>query len=230
MSLDLKSLFVDRSTMAPRLWSNQVLRAIGPAFSGEIINVSGWDDRDKEGRHYRDYFPHATSYYISNYAGERGLGDAASVSDFALDLEAELDPALAGRFDVVYNHTTLEHVFDLFQAFRNLCRMSRDAVVVVVPFAQKMHYSSSWGDYWRFTPQALRRLFDKNGMTVVYEMANEGWNSASYVLAVGTRTPERWRDRLPAHQPIEHLANWIGYNPVHKVVRRMAFARRRFRL
>jgi hypothetical protein len=228
MKLEHVSLFQDRSSMGPRLWSNQVLRTIGPAFTGDVINVSGWDDRDKEQRHYRDYFSKASGYFISNYPGERGMSDSAANTDFGIDLEAPPDPALVGRFDTVFNHTTLEHVFDTFTAFRTLCAMSRDAVIVVVPFAQKMHYSPSWGDYWRFTPQALRRLFERNDMKVVYEVANQGWNSASYLISVGVRRPDEWAGRLPAHQPIASLGDWIGRNPFNRVVRSVTNARRRF--
>ena len=42
----------------PRQWSNDVLRSLVPYLreSTRVVNVSGWEDRDKEGGHYRDYF------------------------------------------------------------------------------------------------------------------------------------------------------------------------------
>jgi hypothetical protein len=203
-------LFEDRSSRLPRLWSNKVLRQIAPVFRGEVINVSGWNDRDKQGRRYRDYFSGASRYYVSNHGGERGLEDAAGFTDFAIDLEAPVPAELQARFDVVFNHTTLEHVFDMFTAFRNLCAMSRDVVILVLPFAQKMHWTGSFGDYWRFSPQGVRRLFTSAGLTPIYEAANDDRNAALYVIGVGARHPERWRDQLPPYAEVQELGEWLG--------------------
>ena len=209
----------ERSWRLPRRWSNQVLSKIGPVFSGEVINVSGWRDADKGGERYRSYFPNASHYYVSNFHGERGTTDDGGTTDFELDLEQALPPALVGRFDVVFNHTVLEHVFDIFTAFANLCAMSRDAVIVVVPFAQRLHHGASVGDYWRVSAQALARLFDRNAMKLVFEAANHHRNAGNYVVGVGVRDPARWQGRLPAHAPIAELAHWIGQTRLRELVR-----------
>ena len=117
---------------------------------GAVVNVSGSDDRDKEGGHYRDYFSDASSYTITNHAGVKGATGCAD--EIPLDLSEPLDRQLIGRFHVVFNHTTLEYLYEARAVFRNLCDLSRDVVVVVVPFAQVTHWSESYGDYWRFTP------------------------------------------------------------------------------
>lgn len=209
-------LFIERASRRPRMWSNQILRRICKEFTGEIINVSGWRDQDKEGNYYKSYFPKASAYYISNFTGSSGLDDSEDITDFELDLEAPLIENLMDRFDVVFNHTTLEHVFDVGQAFKNLCSMSRDIVIIVVPFAQKMHFSDSYGDYWRFTPMTLRRLFANNGLSIVFETANRNVNSGIYLLSVGSRHPERWKTRLPTYNEINSLGEWIGWNPMRK--------------
>lgn len=46
-------LFIQRSFRLPRQWSNQTLRTVGGIFTGEVINVSGWQDQDKEGHRYK---------------------------------------------------------------------------------------------------------------------------------------------------------------------------------
>jgi hypothetical protein len=217
----VSALLQERAARLPRIWSNSVLAKIAPHFAGEVINVSGWKDSDKDGRHYRDYFSSASRYYLSNYAGHSGLADAADITDFAIDLEAPLAPELNQRFDVVFNHTALEHIFDTHAAFANLCAMSRDAVVLVVPFAQKMHYTESFGDYWRFTPQAMRKLFERQGMSVVFEGANNTFNASVYLIAVGVRDPVSWLGKLPPYQPLTQLAQWIGKNPVRSLAHRM---------
>ncbi len=214
-------LLIDRQSRLPRLWSNSVLRQIAPLFSGDAINVSGWDDRDKEGGRYRDYFISVDRYHVSNHAGERGLEDDGGVTDFAIDLEGPLADELVGRFDVVYNHTTLEHILNVSTAIDNLCRMTRDAVIVVVPFAQHLHYNESWGDYWRFTPMALRRLFEQNGLQVVFEAASPAPKAGVYLLLVASRAPEKWRGKFPAWEPVERLGDWIGDTFLRRVRRRL---------
>ena len=127
-----------RRFRAARIWSNQVLRKIAPQFDGDVINVSGWHDEDKEDGRYRDYFINARSYAVTNYGGYRGnIADG----DLSLDLEANLTPDMLACADVIYNHTTLEHVFDVLKAVSNLCEMTRDVVIVVVPAFQEEHAS-----------------------------------------------------------------------------------------
>jgi hypothetical protein len=201
---------MNRSFRLPRLWSNAVLAEIAPLFDGSVINVSGWDDRDKAGGRYRDYFRRASSYSISNHVGERGLAEWAGGTDLQIDLETTLDSDLVGRFDVVFNHTALEHIYDLNTAFANLCRLSSDVVIVVVPFAQELHCTASYGDYWRFTPMSLRRLFDQNHLTVVFEAASRHRNAGIYLLIAASRHPQRWNGKFPDWQPVEVLGQWIG--------------------
>lgn len=218
---------IDRRFRLPRLWSNRVLRQIGPAFSGEVANVSGWIDSDKDGGRYRDYFPSAAAYYLTNHAGARGTDDAAEITDFRLDLTGELPPELEGRFDVVLSHTVLEHIFEAEKAFANLCRMAREAVIVVVPFAQEVHFTDSYGDYWRYTPMGLRRLFEKNGFTAVYEAASPEPEAGVYLLSVGVRRPEAWAGKLPAYTPLgTEVGRWIG-RPSRGLLQRLSSAVRR---
>lgn len=189
-----------RRFRAPRLWSNRVLREIAPLFQGDVINVSGWRDDDKEGGKYRDYFTNARSYALTNYGGFRGgLSDA----DIPLNLEADLPAELHGCADVIFNHTTLEHVFDVFKAVSNLCSMSRDLVIVVVPAFQEEHTSESYGDYWRFMSGGVRKLFAVNGFTTIYLVSSPHRNSAIYHLCVASRAPERWAGRLPV--PVDQV-------------------------
>ena len=192
----------------PRTWSNQVLAKIAPLFEGEVVNVSAWKDEDKQGGHYREYFTSAKSYTITNFKGDRGL--AGRDDEIFLDLSQKLPTDLEGRFDVVFNHTTLEHIFDFFTAFENLCRLSRDVVIVVVPFAQITHDAPSFEDFWRFTPSGMRRLFEKNGLKMIFEAANPQENASVYLLMAGSRQPEKWFTKLPRYQPVYHTANWLG--------------------
>lgn len=201
-------MLTDRKYILARHWSNRELRRLAPLFTGAVVNVSGWDDRDKQGSHYAKYFSGATSYQRTNYNGFRGF--QGEPGEIALDLTAPLADELKGRFDVVYNHTTLEHIFEVDTAFANLCALTRDVVIVVVPFSQVQHESESYGDYWRFTPSCMRKLFEKNGLTVVYESESPDKDAAIYLLYIAARHPERHVKVLPRHKPIKLAGTWIG--------------------
>lgn len=185
--------FVDRIHRLPRIWSNRELAQYAHLFAGDIANVSGWKDIDKEGRHYRDYFVNAASYTITNYKAE-ARGFQGGEGEIFLDLSAELPPELVGRFDVAFNHTTLEHIYEAHAAFANLCRMTKDIVIVVLPFLQQYH--TDYGDYWRFSPLAVKRLCEDNGLEVVYQSFNSHRMSSVYVFTIATKQPERWRGRF----------------------------------
>jgi len=177
----------------PREWSNRELRRFGPIFGGEVVNVSGWKDEDKQGGVYRDYFPSAASYAITNF--ERGYGYQGRPGEILLDLTAKLPEALARRFDVVFNHTTLEHIYDTDLAFENLCEMSRDVVILVVPFLQPVHEGEdgAYSDFWRFSPAAVRKMFEERGLTPLYVSCNDDLLASVYVFGIAAREPERWR-------------------------------------
>lgn len=174
---------------AARRWSNSELARIGDLFDSPVVNVSAWADSDKEGRNYKDYFPPGTDYFISNFGTSQGQLQGRN-DEFYLDLEADLPSEQVGRFATVFNHTTLEHIWDFRKAFANMCAMSSDAVIIVVPWLQPLH--SDYGDYWRFSPQAVVRLFEEQSMRVVHLDWNRDPRQSVYVLAVGVRDPERW--------------------------------------
>lgn len=196
-----------------RTWSNVQLRRIAALVSGDIVNVSAGEDVDKQGSHYADYFSGADSYSLTNYKSGSFRGFQSRENEYQLDLTESLPEELRQRFDVALNHTTLEHVFDVTTAFANLCAMSRDLVIVVVPFCQQQHEEPDYGDYWRFTPSCLEKLFELNDMEVVYEAANNDFNVASYLISVGSKHPQRWYGVMPESEPIYPAASWVGDSP-----------------
>lgn len=183
------------SLINPRAFSNAMLRTYAKYFSGAIINVSGWDDRDNEGSFYRDYFPHRDQYVVSNFAiPDKGFGSlkGSEIKEIELDLESPLQQHLARAFDVVFNHTTLEHILEVDTAFANLCAMSRDAVIIIVPLVQQIHIASSFGDYWRPTALAILKLFKKNGFTPLVIATNDQPFSPVYCFAIAVRDPKKY--------------------------------------
>lgn len=193
--LGLRRSYQRQAFTLARRWSNAELRRIGPLFSGRVVNVSAWEDRDKEGGHYRDYFSKATSYARTNYGTSQGVLQGAADEVF-LDLTEPAPEPLRGGFEVVFNHTTLEHVFEVRRAFSTLCALSSDVVIVVVPWLQPLH--ADYGDFWRISPQALVRLFEAEGLTPLSIRWNADPAASVYVLGVASRHPERWRAHFPA--------------------------------
>ena len=190
---DIKYIFQDRGA---RVWSNQELKKFVHLFAGDIVNVSGWDDRDKEGNKYADYFANKGSYTITNYKGEKGLSSLDN--EVYLDLEKQLPQNLERKFDVVLNHTTLEHVFDIFTAFKNLCLMSKDIVIVTLPFIEAVHViPGSFSDYWRPTHLAIEKLFKKNGFQIIHGSSRK--IPPVYHFFIATRQPEKWSGKFPVY-------------------------------
>ena len=186
-------LFIDKKFRSARIWSNLELKKFSKSLKGKIINVSAWKDMDKEGSYYKEYFPLADEYFITNWKSDaKGLqGDLNN--EFFLNLECKNIPdELIRKFEVVFNHTTLEHVFEVNSAFKNLCSLSREVVIIVVPFMQEQHIDKGFDDYWRFTPQVIKKLFEKNDFNLEYINFNDQKKSSIYIFAVGVRKKDNF--------------------------------------
>ena len=182
---------MDKKYRIPRVWSNLELKKFAHLGYGRVANVSGWKDIDKQGRKYSQYFVNASDYWITNYKSEAKGFQGGQDNELFLDLTGSL-PSDFPRFDVVFNHTVLEHIFEVQTAFRNLCELSNDLLIVVVPFLQEQH--ADYGDYWRFTPLTIDKLFEKNNFHTLYINANDHTDASIYVFAIGSRHPDRWQE------------------------------------
>lgn len=217
---------------SPRTWSNDELKFVMQHLDvdGRVINVSGWKDADKQGGHYRDYFPRAQEYVISNYGADQARGGVDSPSTIALDLGEPAPEALRGTFDVAFSHTVLEHVDDPVFSFTQIAALSRDLVITVVPFKQKLHFEAGqYGDYFRFSPFAMRRMHERAGLTVLYEGFTPRPSLDVYLFYVGTKQPEK-HTSFPVKLPkIEALNFMVGEFSAKDLVLNIAErARRKF--
>lgn len=179
----------------PRTWSNKELRKISHNFSGKIINVSAGLDKDKENAYYRNYFSSANEYYISNYEKTKSNVE----NEIILNLEdLHIDEKLHNKFDVVFTHTVLEHVYNVDVAVKNLCKLSNDIIITVVPFIQPFHHEfGKYSDYWRFSPHTLVRKFKEQSYQTIYLSWNKPVLGYIYVLHICTKNPDKW----------EHISN-----------------------
>lgn len=163
-----------------RLWSNKELEKVADYFSGTVINISGEMDSDKAGKRYKTYFHNAANYTLSNYVS------FGFENEIILDLENDIGKELIKSYDIVFNHTVLEHIYEIRKAFANLCKIARDAVVIIVPFAQEVHYKEGvYYDYWRPTPFAVKKMFEENNYRLAYLSFNEMTDTNTYLFCVG---------------------------------------------
>lgn len=177
-------MFVDKKFRSARKWSNLELKKFSHFLKGDVVNVSAYLDQDKEGKTYQRYFSQATTYSITNFDSDK-KGLTGLKDEIYLNLEAPIPEKLLSKFDVVFNHTTLEHVYEVQQAFRNLCMMSRDYLIVIVPFLQEQH--AFYGDYWRMTPLALVNMCKNNDFSPIYISANDIKTESVYIFLVARR-------------------------------------------
>lgn len=203
----VKYICTDKKYRIPRIWSNRELSKFSHLFSGKIINVGGWKDEDKEGKRYKDYFERSDEYYVSNIKGYRGFSGLDN--EICLNLEKDLPKKLEERFNVVFAHTVLEHILNTEKAFNNLCKLSNDIVITVVPFVQEQHLSPDYGDYWRFTPQGVEENFRKRGFESLYLSTTSHKNSSIYIFAIASKKPEKWRRYFSDETKREGKVPWI---------------------
>lgn len=189
-----------------RTWSNIELKKFSHLLEGDVVNISGWEDKDKDGGFYKDYFTKATSYTITNYS--QHMEDKND--EIPLDLEKDLDPKLESKFDVVFNHTILEHIFESRKAYANMAKMTRDIIITVVPFIQQQHEMEGFNDYWRYTPTCLRYLAEENGLSIIYENYRRDPYEITYIISVASRDPKKWENKMPEFEKLSQIADWIG--------------------
>lgn len=198
---------------SPRHWSNVELRKVLAhlAPSKRVINVSGWMDGDKEGGLYQSYFAPDASYTVSNYGDDSARGGEGVHTAVSLDLSAPVPAELEGAFDVAFSHTVLEHIEDPVFGFNQIAKLTSDLIITVVPFKQKMHFEpGQFGDYYRFSPFAMRCLHEKAGFTVLYESYTPPPALDVYLFYVGTRQPQYYPDFPIQLPPIETLNFEVG--------------------
>ena len=203
---------LDKKIINPRIFSNDMLRKYANNFRGNVINVSGWDDRDMEGGYYKDYFKNISSYVISNAPNEdKGFGslELSGTKEIKIDLMNPICDEYKNKFDVVFNHTTLEHIFDAQFAFKGLCDLSKDAVIIVMPVIQNVHIRS-FGDYWRITTIGIAKLFLKNGFKPLVIKTNDQPFAPVYCFAIGVKDAKKYKNKIQKNLNFEMGAILYG--------------------
>lgn len=121
-----------------------------PRVSGSLLNIGA----GSASAQYR----HAEMLGASEYHTlEPDPGMACTFTASATDMK----PVASNHYDWVMSTAVLEHVDDPWAAAKEHVRAAKDGgyIYVVVPFFQIMHPAASFGDYFRFTPQGVRKMF-----------------------------------------------------------------------
>ena len=178
----------------PRKWSNDELKRLAPHFTGDAINIGGGKDFDKENKLYKHYFINVDSYNVANYAKQ--YSGKNQKDNILLDLSIPLGNAspLLKKYDVVFTHTVLEHIFDINTAVSNLCKISKDIVITVIPFIQSFHQKENYfHDYWRLTPYSIYSVFKDNGLDTIYINWNNDPHGNIYLFHIASKKKENWK-------------------------------------
>jgi SAM-dependent methyltransferase len=117
---------------------------------------------------YYPFFRDVTSEYVGLDVVENPLAELLG--------PVEAIPAEDASFDVVLCTQVLEHCDDPAQAVRELRRVTRPGGRVLASTHGVQVYHPSPTDYWRWTHEGLRRLFETNG----------DWQAVAVTPAAGT--------------------------------------------
>jgi len=150
---------------------------------------------------------------LTNYWGSAKNNDGARDAIF-LDLTAPVPDSLHQQFDVAFAHTVLEHIYDIPLAVRNIVALTKDIMILIVPFIQDEHYTDTiFGDYWRMTPLGLCRTVEDAGMKLLYLSANDTPWYPVYLFCIASKQPEKWEGRFPAIDWKQRLARNVFVYP-----------------
>lgn len=120
---------------------------------------------------FRDFF----LQYADQYIGiDRFPGTELNKVDIIADLNKKL-PVESGVADTVVSISVMEHLSEPQMMLNEACRIlkSGGAIILQVPWQWGIHEAPN--DYFRYTPYALRYLFDKAGFSNIHVKPQSGF-------------------------------------------------------
>jgi len=135
----------------------ELIGTLAPRIQGPILEIGSKRYADPPiSFDYRTLFPATTDYVGVDAEAGKGV-------DIVLDMTATSDVLReklgARQYGSIICLSVLEHVKDIVSFSRNVeGLLKKDGMLVLsVPFAWEIHAYP--GDFWRFTPEAVRYLF-----------------------------------------------------------------------
>jgi SAM-dependent methyltransferase len=133
------------------------------------------------------------------------------VENPAADLLGSVEelPIEDGSFDVVLCTQVLEHSDDPAQAVRELRRVTADGGRVLASTHGVQVYHPSPVDYWRWTHEGLRRLFEQNAQWSSLSVEPAAGTASALAMLLGTYVEIALRRTVLARPPVLAL-NKLG--------------------
>lgn len=130
--------------------SNAWLNSHASDIEGHVLSIGSGDDKDGQGRYYRDYFKNASSYITSEVTS--GLK-----CDMVIDVRS-MPEIQSKSLECVFCSGVLEHVDNYLAALAEITRILKPGGILLLglPFRQGIHLAPY--DYWRFTEHGIRHL------------------------------------------------------------------------
>ncbi len=123
--------------------------------------------------------------------------------------QVEALPVADASFDVVLCTQVLEHSDDPAQAVRELRRVTAPGGRVLASTHGVQVYHPSPVDYWRWTHEGLRRLFEQNAEWASLSVTPAAGTASALAMLLGTYVEIALR-RTPLARPPVWLLNRIG--------------------
>ena len=149
---------------------------------------------------YRPFFAEATEYV--------GV-DVASNPSAQLHGSIEQLPVPDDSFELVLCTQVLEHCEDPAQGVRELSRVVAPGGRVLASTHGVQVYHPSPTDYWRWTHEGLRKLFEANGSWASVDVRPAAGTASALAMLFGTYIEIALRQRAIARGPV-WLANSLG--------------------
>jgi SAM-dependent methyltransferase len=193
----------DRGTPIDRFLIERFLERYAADIRGRALEV--------EGRQYLDKFGGQRVTHIDVLHAVAGNPEATIIGDLATGKGIPL-----GVFDCLILTQTLHVIYDIHATVKNIHRMLKPggvALVTIPGISQTSRYDADrWGDYWRLTPEAARRLFGEvfraEGITV--ESCGNVRLAAAYLFGLA-------KEELPPSVLIENDRDYPLLNFVRAV-------------
>ena len=169
----------------------------------------------------KPYYP-----FFADVAGEYVGVDVVENPAAELRGAVEALPVEDGAFDLVLCTQVLEHCDDPAQAVRELRRVTAPGGRVLASTHGVQVYHPSPVDYWRWTHEGLRRLFETNAAWSSLTVEPAAGTASALAMLLGTYVEIALRRTFLARPPV-WLLNSAGAtsSSTHSALSRKSFAR-----
>ena len=192
---DFLYLLRDRETRTERAWAKECRKAIRSYLTlaaseqwltGRVVEIGAGRDTFARDTFLR-YAPAVRFLRTDISTGSYGLAGASHELDFLCDVRQQ--GIATASVDGIICSEVLEHVFEHDAAVRELARVLRPGgtLILTSPFIYPLHGP----DCWRFTPDTLRRLLERDFIVLDVSLAPLQRDFLRFPVNIGVRAERR---------------------------------------